>query len=105
MYEFYLYLYICYRHLFWYIDSCFTILALAAAIYLYDFDKDDLFEVLKKNSGSQLGIMNKGGVPAARKLKLIKTAATAPSTWHPLRSGRLVKYIEYKEAQNAQNVS
>ena len=41
--------------------------------------------------------MNKGGVPAARKLKLIKTAATAPSTWHPLRSGRLGKYIEYKK--------
>ena len=49
MYEFYLYLYICYRHLVWYIDSCFTILAPAAAIYLYDSNKDDLFEVLKKN--------------------------------------------------------
>ena len=48
MYEFYLYLYICCRHLVWYIDSCFTILAPAAAIYLYDSDKDDLFEVLKK---------------------------------------------------------
>ena len=47
--------------------------------------------------------MNKGRVPAARKLKLIKTAATAPSTWHLLRSGRLVKYIEYKKYKMRKN--